>query len=745
MSALGTAILTGAVALSGSFERDDLGRITAIKDADGNTTSYTYDGGGRLVAVTDPTGQIEKRNYDEFDRLISLIDPLGGTTQFAYNPANRAVSVTDARGNATQYTVDGLGRLLSQNNPDSALTVFEALPNGSPTTAKKADGTLIQYTYDALGRLTGEKSGDAERNFVYDGCENGKGQLCGISSPQSETVFTYTQDGLIRSREDWTTLQGIPVQAISSFGYNQDGTLASLTYPDGTAVRYGYLDGLARSLELTTGDGQQKTVLSGSSYTPYGALSHATFGNGVDLNYNYNLNGRLKSSIANGSAGQVQALNYNYSKVGQVSQIIDDLRPSLSQNFEYDAKGQLNKISRDGQTTDLSFDLTGNQLISSTASDVILSDISPSNNQVLGLSAGSDVRMYNYDANGNRISEVVGGVSKTYEYDGFGRLVEVNANGAVSEYVFNALGQRVGKAVGADTVRFAYLGQNELLAEHGLQGWTDYLWFDGRIVGFTRAGSLYFLNSDHLGRPETATDANQSIAWQNSNFAFGSRVSVDNVGGLNIGLPGQYYDQESLLWHNGYRTYDSRIGRYLESDPIGLGGGTNTYIYAGNDPIANVDLLGLVEPQPPIYKPNLPLPITKMPSREISATEKAISGWVVKKASKGLFTVDKFGRIIPVIRGALFGRIMFYIELAAPVEMDMDGFESGRLPNTLVPYVAPAQPEEEHYGEVGPVEPIREPAVGGGGGGGGGGFVGGGSVGGVVSVGTVKPVETKEK
>lgn len=47
----------------------------------------------------------------------------------------------------------------------------------------------------------------------------------------------------------------------------------------------------------------------------------------------------------------------------------------------------------------------------------------------------------------------------------------------------------------------------------------------------------------------------------------------------------QYYDKETGLHYNYYRDYDPASGRYVESDPIGLEGGINTYAYALNNPL----------------------------------------------------------------------------------------------------------------------------------------------------------------
>lgn len=61
----------------------------------------------------------------------------------------------------------------------------------------------------------------------------------------------------------------------------------------------------------------------------------------------------------------------------------------------------------------------------------------------------------------------------------------------------------------------------------------------------------------------------------------------------NLRFPGQYFDVETRLHYNYFRDYDPSTGRYIESDPIGIDSGLNSYGYAVQNPYDWIDPYGL--------------------------------------------------------------------------------------------------------------------------------------------------------
>ena len=112
-------------------------------------------------------------------------------------------------------------------------------------------------------------------------------------------------------------------------------------------------------------------------------------------------------------------------------------------------------------------------------------------------------------------------------------------------------------------------------------------------MGLVKGNTLYWVSADHLGRPEIVTNATRQVVWSAANKAFDRSVTIDQIGGYHLGFPGQYHDAESGLWHNGFRDYEPTLGRYIQSDPIGLAGGISTFGYVGGNPVSAVDSLGL--------------------------------------------------------------------------------------------------------------------------------------------------------
>ncbi|GAB3254574.1 RHS repeat domain-containing protein [Chitinimonas naiadis] len=113
--------------------------------------------------------------------------------------------------------------------------------------------------------------------------------------------------------------------------------------------------------------------------------------------------------------------------------------------------------------------------------------------------------------------------------------------------------------------------------------------------------SVRYIHSDHLGTPRLLTNASQKAVWAWQGEPFGAdqaNEDPESTGtkySFNLRFPGQYYDVETGNHYNLNRDYDPKVGRYVQSDPIGLAGGINTYAYVRGNPVSRIDPKGLFD------------------------------------------------------------------------------------------------------------------------------------------------------
>jgi RHS repeat-associated protein len=109
----------------------------------------------------------------------------------------------------------------------------------------------------------------------------------------------------------------------------------------------------------------------------------------------------------------------------------------------------------------------------------------------------------------------------------------------------------------------------------------------------------FSVHTDQLGAPRALSNSAGKMVWRWFSQPFGEGVVNSDVDAdgrsvtFNLRFPGQYFDWDTKLHYNYFRNYDVNTGKYIESDPIGLEGGINTYGYGLQNSIQFSDLLGL--------------------------------------------------------------------------------------------------------------------------------------------------------
>ena len=587
----------------------------------GEMTVYGYDVNSNLTTITDPLGQQTGMAYDARNRLDRVTDPSLNDTSLLLNTLDQLEAVTDPRMLTTAYTVDALDDVSSVSSPDSGTGGATYDSAGNILTRTDANSQTTTYTYDALNRLTQlSRSGGSSVVYTWDQNDtahgHGIGRLTRVTDSLSGTTVNFKYDAHGRIVEKTTTVG----PRTMSMAWNYDavsGRLTSMTLPSGKSVLYTWTNGQVTSLSLQNGL-TTSPLLSNISYQPFGGPSSWTHANGQTTGRSFDLNGRIiadplhqlisyddASRITGYQLGNLSVLSdthtVGYDDMGRVDSYTDALG---SIAYVYDDNGNRSQQTVLGTTIDFSIDSASNRITQAT-------------------SGGAQID-YGYDANGSRTSDSTD--QRVYTYDASGRLASFNSTAHSATYLYDGLGQRVQKTVDGAVSRYAYDLDGKLIAEYNrynvIVGETIYL---GTMpVAIVSGSVIYAVHADWRDAPRQVDDANQVAVWAWDPAPFGGGAPNQRPSGqlfkfvYNLRYPGQYYDDETGQFYNHARYYDPALGRYLESDPIGLAAGINTYAYALNNPMNFIDPLGLEGslPKPAMLQALFPAhtaPISRQP------------------------------------------------------------------------------------------------------------------------------------
>lgn len=609
---------------------ETFGRVTQVKDAS-NVVVETrqYSGiNGNLSAVTTPQ-RLHQYGYDNYGRVTSDSIVNVGKRTFEYDVLNRQRKVWDGvNANPTESIYDNL-YLIKVIDP--ALQNYEYGHNalgwgiwvedavgardsvwysrdGDVTRTRNRRGQIVRFYYDALHRLLAKGGTNTDSStFAYNTAPGAN--WVRASNPYDTLTTNFSNDGLVTSEQ---TVFGGRTYTISAqyaaagwvdsvwavgdagsflvrrYVYNTDvGTLtdirlggksASMTYdnklrPTATS----FTGGNITTRDFITTNPMARTEPDQGHLAEFGRRlehdrgrirSHFNTGGAAELGNFFGYDGLDRIKADTSAMVEKDLCTWN----ADDGWVCPPPTPQSVQVYSYDAAG--NRLDQGGAYG------IGNRITDFNG----CSYSTDADGNVTSRICGDDTVRFHWTAE-NRLKalKVVGGDSVDFRYDALGRLVRRDWNASVQAY-FLWSGDHVFAELdpsGVDRVEYSYYPGLDRPHAIGLAADTVYFaHFDGlgNVIGYV--SEVNWLSASYgydlwgFGGP-----GSENLQGQTNRARFKGALWLGDIG------PELYYMRN--------RWYEPHSGRFLSEDPIGLAGGINPYVFAGNDPVNMRDPTGL--------------------------------------------------------------------------------------------------------------------------------------------------------
>ncbi|MFE2288575.1 putative T7SS-secreted protein [Streptomyces sp. NPDC059443] len=610
---------------------DPLGGVTAMEwtpegrparrvDPDGAESVWTYDGEGNCTAFTDPVGGMTRFEYTHFDLLAARTGPDGVRHEYTYDALLRVTGVRNPQGLTWEYRYDAAGRLISETDFDGLTLTYTYGPTGFLRSRVNGLGEEITYERDVLGRIVRKTSPTGTATFEFDVFDL---PAAAVSSDGTRLVRIRDRHGrLVEEQVDGRTVR---------YAYDELSRPVAMTTPTGAETRWTYDQG-GHCTELT---------VSGRTLSferdVVGRELTRRIGDSTELHQTFDAVGRLTTRHITGS-DQRTLLRRGYSYRADGNLLAIDDAETGPRTFTLDSSSRVTAVDAASWSERYAYDEAGNQ--TSAAWPEQLGRAATGERVYTGTRINRAGRVrYEHDAQGRVVLRQKARLSRKpdtwhYTWDADDRLTEVSTpDGTRWRYLYDALGRRAAKQrlaeadvscetsaqsdevsrideVVEETV-FTWDGPTlieQTTRSAGNQHEVTLSWTHSGLHPLTQVESIrrasqasqeeidsrfFAIVTDLVGTPTELIDEQGEVAWRTRATLWGTTSwNRDASAYTPLRFPGQYYDPETGLHHNYFRTYDPETARYLSGDPLGLAPAPNPVAYVSN-PHVWADPLGL--------------------------------------------------------------------------------------------------------------------------------------------------------